>query len=90
MSEYTKNLFKAIGIRALKTFAQTFVGAIGGAALLSEVNWLQCLSAATLAAIVSILMNIKGVPEVEDLTYGGRVTVHAIEEEDDAEEADKE
>lgn len=75
MSEYTKSLIKAILIRAGKTFCQTLVGAIGGAAIISEVNWLTALSAAALAAIISVLMNIGGVPEVEDLTGGGKVTV---------------
>jgi len=56
---------KAAGIRALKTFAQTMVGVIGGSALISEVNWIAVLSSATLAALMSLLTSIGGLPELE-------------------------
>ena len=56
---------KAAGIRALKTFAQTMVGVIGGSALISEVNWIAVLSSATLAALMSLLTSIGGLPEVK-------------------------
>ena len=58
-------LLKAL-LRALRTFAQAFVAAVGTAAVLSEVDWLYCLSAAALAALLSLLMSISGIPEVED------------------------
>ncbi len=53
------------GVRALKTVAQTAVGVIGSAVLLSEVSWLMVLSASVLAGILSLLMSIGGLPEVD-------------------------
>lgn len=57
---------KAAGIRALKTFAQTTVGVIGASALITEVNWQTVLSSAALAAILSLLTSVAGLPEVEE------------------------
>ena len=57
--------FKAASIRALKTLAQTAVATIGAAAVLSEVDWLTVLSASVLAAILSYLTSIAGLPELE-------------------------
>lgn len=61
-----KNWWKAAGIRAVRTWAQTALGAIGGAALIRDVNWIAVLSAATLAAGMSLLMSLKGLPEIEE------------------------
>lgn len=59
------DFWKAAGIRALKTFAQTAIAAIGTTALIEEVNWLVVGSASLLAAILSILTSIAtGLPEV--------------------------
>ena len=63
---YWKNWIKAAGVRALKTFAQTMVGVIGASALLSEVSWMTVLSSAALAALLSILTSVAGLPEVEE------------------------
>lgn len=60
-----KEWLKAAGIRALRTFAQALVASIGCAVVLSEVDWLYCLSASALSAILSILMSIAGLPEVK-------------------------
>lgn len=61
--------FKAAGIRAIRTMAQTAVGAIGGAVLFTEVNWAVVGSSALLAGILSMLMSISGLPEVEKIEY---------------------
>lgn len=65
--EYWINWAKAAGLRALRTFAQAFIGAIGAAVFMDEVQWLQALSAAGLATVLSILMSIAGLPEVEEV-----------------------
>ena len=57
---------KAAGIRALKTFAQTAIATIGVTAVMEQVNWLAVLSASVLAAILSILTSLAGLPEVPD------------------------
>ena len=63
---FTIQWWKAAGIRALKTFAQTTVGVIGACAMLSDVSWGTTLSSATLAAVLSILTSIAGLPEVKE------------------------
>ena len=64
MKKYT--WFKAAGIRALKTLAQTAIATIGTGAVLSEVNWVAVASASALAAILSILTSLAGLPEVQE------------------------
>lgn len=66
MKEKTKKWLKAAGIRALKTAAQTAAAMIGVSALMQDVNWLAVGSTALLAAILSILTSIGGLPEVEE------------------------
>lgn len=61
-----KNWFKAAGIRALKTVAQTAAATISTAAVLGEVDWLMVGSAALLAGILSLLTSIAGLPEVDN------------------------
>lgn len=63
----TKKFWKAAGIRALRTCAQTALATIGSAALLSQVNWGVVASASALGGILSLLTSIAtGLPEVED------------------------
>lgn len=62
----TKAWWKAAGIRAIRTVAQTAVATIGTEALISEVNWLAVLSASALAGVLSLLTSIAGLPEVDD------------------------
>ena len=56
---------KAAGIRALKTFAQTFASMIAVGAAVSEVDWLRALSVSGVAFVLSILTSLAGLPEVE-------------------------
>ena len=58
--------WKAAGIRALKTVAQTAVATIGTAAVMAEVNWWMVLSASVLAGILSLLTSVGGLPEVKE------------------------
>lgn len=60
-----KKWIKAASIRALRTVAQAALGAIGGAVMFSEVDWVVVGSTALLAGIISLLMSIAGLPEVE-------------------------
>ena len=63
-----KNLekwFKAAGIRAIKTVAQTAVATIGTSAVMGDVNWIMVGSAALLAGILSLLTSVAGLPEVQ-------------------------
>lgn len=62
---FTKEWFKAAGIRAIKTVAQTAIATIGTAAVMGEVNWIMVGSAAILAGILSILTSLAGLPEVD-------------------------
>ena len=66
MKKTWKEFWKAAGIRALRTFAQTAVATIGTSAQLSAVNWLAVASASALAAVLSLLTSLAtGLPEVE-------------------------
>lgn len=67
----TIEFWKAAGVRAIRTFAQTFVATVGSAALLSQVNWAAVLSASVLAAILSVMTAIAtGLPEVKNEEIG--------------------
>lgn len=57
---------KAAGIRAAKTLAQTAVATIGTTALIAEVDWLMVASASALAALLSLLTSVAGLPEVKN------------------------
>lgn len=60
-----KNWFKAAGVRAIKTVAQTAVATIGTSAAMGEVNWALVGSASALAGILSLLTSVAGLPEVQ-------------------------
>ena len=55
---------RAAGVRAIKTFFQTFVATVGTAAVMSEVNWITVGSASALAAILSLATSLAGLPEI--------------------------
>ena len=60
-----KKWWKAAGIRALKTVAQTAVATIGTSAALGEVDWIMVASASMLAGLLSLLTSVAGLPEVK-------------------------
>ena len=54
MSTKAKTWWKAAGIRATRTVAQTALGIIGTTVFLNEVDWLAVVSASVLAGILSL------------------------------------
>ena len=67
MINWKKFLIAAL-IRAVRTFAQTFVSMIGVGAAFSEVDWLRALSVSGVAFVLSILTSLAtGLPEVEKI-----------------------
>ena len=61
----SRTWFKAAGVRALKTIAQTAVATIGTSAVLSSVDWKMVVPASILAGILSLLTSVAGLPEVK-------------------------
>lgn len=61
----TLKWLKAAVVRAIKTCAQTAIATIGTTAIIEEVDWRVVLSASLLAALLSVLTSIAGLPEVE-------------------------
>lgn len=66
MNEYAKKWFRAAGVRAIKTVAQTAVATIGTAAVMGAVDWKMVLSAAALAGVLSLLTSVAGLPEIKE------------------------
>ena len=58
--------WKAAGVRAWRTVAQTAVATIGTAAVLSEVDWLVVASSSVLAGVLSLLTSVAGLPETKE------------------------
>ena len=61
-----KKWWKAAGVRAIKTVAQTAVATIGTSAAMGDVNWLMVGSASVLAGVLSLLTSVAGLPEVTE------------------------
>ncbi len=57
---------KAAGVRAIKTVAETAVATIGTSAVISAVDWKLVVSASLLSGLLSLLISIKGLPEVKE------------------------
>lgn len=57
---------KAALIRAIKTFAQAAVALIGtGAVGFTDLDWVRIVSVAGVAAVLSILTSVAGLPEAD-------------------------
>ena len=65
MEELKKWALAAL-VRAVKTAAQTAVGAIGATAIFTEVNWSVVGMTALLSFVLSLLTSVAGIGEVED------------------------
>lgn len=75
MSEERKSIWvewlKAAGIRAVKTWAQAGVAYLGtGAVGVLEVDWIGFMSITVMAAVLSLLMSLAGLPEAESPVKG--------------------
>ena len=71
-----KQWWRAALIRAIRTWAQGFIALVPTTAIvIKDVNWIVCLSGASLAAVLSLITSIAGLPELD--------TVPEIEREDD-------
>ena len=57
---------KAALIRAVKTFAQSFVGCIAVGAAMEEVQWLRALSVSGVSFVLSIMTSLAGLPELPE------------------------
>lgn len=64
MKKLTIEWLEAAGVRAAKTFAQTAVGMVAVGAAFKDVDWINVLSVALVAAILSVLTSMAGLPEV--------------------------
>jgi len=57
--------FKAASVRAIKTVAETAIATIGTAAVISTVDWELVISASVLSGLLSLLISVKGLPEIK-------------------------
>ena len=57
---------KASGVRAVKTVAETAVATIGTSAVISQVDWRLVVSASLLSGLLSLLISVKGLPEIKE------------------------
>ena len=64
-----KEWLKAALIRAVRTFAQTAVSMITVGQAFVEINWVNVLSVSGVAAGVSVLMSLAGLPEVSEQQF---------------------
>lgn len=61
----TLEWFRCAGIRAVKTFAQTFISMIVIGQAIADINWTNVLSVSLVAALISVMTSLAGLPEVE-------------------------
>lgn len=57
---------KAAGIRAGKTAAQVALSMLTVGQAVMDVNWVNVLSVSAVAAVISILTSVAGLPEVKE------------------------
>lgn len=62
----SKKWWKAAGVRAIKTTAQTAVSLITVGSALTQIDWLTVGSVSLVAGILSLLTSLAGLPEVEE------------------------
>lgn len=63
--EYFIKLAKASGVRAIKTMAETALAIIGTNTIgITDVDWLGLLSTCALSGVITILICLRGLPEI--------------------------
>lgn len=78
--DYLKRWLRAAGVRALKTAAQTAAAMVPVGVSITEVGWPGVLGTAALAAVLSVLTSVAGLPEVD-----GGATLAEIQEGEERE-----
>lgn len=66
MKEKILKWLKAAVVRAVKTVAETAIATIGTSAVISQVDWKLVISASLLSGLLSLLISVKGLPEIKD------------------------
>lgn len=68
MNRYNwKEWLRAAAIRAVKTFCQTALSILTVGQAFIEVNWVNVISVSGVAAVISVLTSVAGLPEVDDV-----------------------
>lgn len=63
----TKLWFKAAGVRAVKTMAQSALAVLGSGMIgVLEVDWANLISICLMAGLCSLLTSVAGLPEVTE------------------------
>ena len=58
-----KKYFEKLGVKVLKTMAQSAVGVIGASTLISQVDWRVVVTTAFLSGLVCVLTNLSDLKE---------------------------
>lgn len=66
MSDKTKKWIKCAAMRSVRTFAQVAVSMLTVGQAVLDVNWVNVLSVSAVAAVISILTSVAGLPEVKE------------------------
>lgn len=61
----SKEWLRAAGIRAIKTFAQSFASMLTVGAAINEIDWKYVASVSIVSAVYSIATSLAGLPEVQ-------------------------
>lgn len=62
----SKEWLRAAGIRAIKTFAQSFASMLTVGAAINEIDWKYVASVSIVSAVYSIATSLAGLPEVQN------------------------
>lgn len=58
-----KKYFEKLGVKVLKTMAQSAVGVIGASTLITQVDWRVVVSTALLSGLICVLTNLSDLKE---------------------------